>query len=111
MVLRARTGHDFSLYKKSTLYRRIERRMGLHQLAHIGDYVRYLRDNPQEADLLFKELLIGVTRFFRDPEVWKQLRAEIFPALLAAHPDLRGRIVGQTLIVERAQPQPTLDGI
>ena len=87
VVLRARTGHDFSLYKKSTLYRRIERRMGLHQLAHIGDYVRYLRDNPQEADLLFKELLIGVTRFFRDPEVWKQLRAEIFPALLAAHPE------------------------
>ena len=87
VLLRARTGHDFSLYKKSTLYRRIERRMGLHQLAHIGDYVRYLRDNPQEAELLFKELLIGVTRFFRDPEVWKQLRAEIFPALLAAHPE------------------------
>ncbi|ENO88027.1 chemotaxis protein CheB [Thauera aminoaromatica] len=87
VLLRARTGHDFSLYKKSTLYRRIERRMGLHQLAHIGDYVRYLRDNPQEADLLFKELLIGVTRFFRDPEVWKQLRTEILPALLAAHPE------------------------
>lgn len=87
VLLRARTGHDFSLYKKSTLYRRIERRMGLHQLSHIGDYVRYLRDNPQEADLLFKELLIGVTRFFRDPEVWKQLRTEILPALLAARPE------------------------
>lgn len=87
VLLRARAGHDFSLYKKSTLYRRIERRMGLHQLAHIGDYVRYLRDNPQEADLLFKELLIGVTRFFRDTEVWKQLRTEVLPALLAAHPE------------------------
>ncbi|HRP95755.1 MAG TPA: chemotaxis protein CheB [Rhodocyclaceae bacterium] len=87
VLLRARTGHDFSLYKKSTLYRRIERRMGLHQLAHIGDYVRYLRDNPQEAELLFRELLIGVTRFFRDPEVWKQLRTEVLPALLATHPE------------------------
>jgi two-component system CheB/CheR fusion protein len=87
VVLRARTGHDFSLYKKSTLYRRIERRMGLHQLPHIADYVRYLRDNPQEADLLFKELLIGVTRFFRDPDVWQQLRAEVLPALLAIHPE------------------------
>src|SRR5690606_730619 len=87
VLLGERTGHDFSHYKKSTLYRRIERRMGLHQLAHIGDYVRYLRDNPQEAELLFKELLIGVTRFFRDPEVWKQLRTDILPALLAAHPE------------------------
>ncbi|ENO98091.1 MAG TPA: chemotaxis protein CheB [Thauera phenylacetica] len=87
VLLRARTGHDFSLYKKSTLYRRIERRMGLHQIPHIGDYVRYLRENPQEAELLFKELLIGVTRFFRDPEVWKQLRTEVLPALLATHPE------------------------
>ena len=87
VLLRARTGHDFSLYKKSTLYRRIERRMGLHQIPHISAYVRYLRDNPQEAELLFKELLIGVTRFFRDPEVWKQLRTDVLPALLATHPE------------------------
>jgi len=86
LLLRAHTGHDFSLYKKSSLYRRIERRMGLHQLARIADYVRYLRDNPQEGELLFKELLIGVTSFFRDPPVWEQLRAEVLPALLAARP-------------------------
>jgi len=87
VLLRTRTGHDFSAYKKSTLYRRIERRMGLHQLDRIADYVHYLRENPQELDLLFKELLIGVTSFFRDPAVWEQLQTTVVPALLAAHPD------------------------
>ncbi len=58
ILLRAQTGHDFSLYKKSTIYRRIERRMGLHQIFKISDYVRYLRENSQESELLFKELLI-----------------------------------------------------
>jgi chemotaxis methyl-accepting protein methylase len=83
ILLRAHTGHDFSLYKRSTIYRRIERRMGLHQIARIADYVRYLRENSQEMDLLFKELLIGVTSFFRDPAAWKHLREEVLPALLA----------------------------
>ena len=55
IVLRAKTGHDFSLYKRSTLYRRIERRMAIHQLPRIADYVRYLRETPQEIDLLFRE--------------------------------------------------------
>src|ERR1035441_7960281 len=86
LLLRARTGHDFSLYKKSTIYRRIERRMGLHQLAKIADYVRFLRENPQEVDLLFKELLIGVTSFFRDPALWEQLKTEVVPSLLATRP-------------------------
>jgi two-component system, chemotaxis family, CheB/CheR fusion protein len=86
-LLRAQTSHDFSLYKKSTLYRRIELRMGLHQLATIADYVRYLRDNPQESDLLFKDLLIGVTSFFRDHVMWAELKAEIIPSLLNACPN------------------------
>ena len=86
LILRAITGHDFSLYKKSTMYRRIERRMGLHQLSKIADYVRYLRENSKEAELLFRELLIGVTSFFRDAEVWKQIKDEAIPSLLAAHP-------------------------
>ena len=51
VLLRAQTSHDFSLYKKSTLYRRIELRMGLHQLARIKDYVRCLRENPHESEL------------------------------------------------------------
>jgi two-component system CheB/CheR fusion protein len=87
IVLRARTGHDFSLYKKTTVYRRIERRMAIHQIKRIGDYVRYLRENPQEVDLLFKELLIGVTNFFRDPAIWAYLSEQTLPALLAAAPE------------------------
>jgi len=86
ILLRAQTGHDFSLYKKSSIYRRIERRMGLHQITKIADYVRYLRENSQESELLFKELLIGVTSFFRDPPVWEQVGDKIIPDLLAARP-------------------------
>jgi len=86
ILLRARTGHDFSLYKKSTVYRRIERRMAIHQIDRIADYVRYLRENPQEVDLLFKELLIGVTKFFRDTAPWVCLQETALPELLAAYP-------------------------
>ena len=81
ILLRSHTGHDFSLYKKSTVYRRIERRMGIHQIEGIAEYVRFLRENPQELELLFKELLIGVTGFFRDPEAWEHLRAAILSLL------------------------------
>lgn len=86
LLLRDHSGHDFSLYKKNTLYRRIERRMSLHQINTMPTYIRYLQDNPQELDLLFKELLIGVTNFFRDPAAWVQLREEALPALLAGRP-------------------------
>ena len=86
ILLRTRTGQDFSLYKKSTLYRRLERRMSLHQLVRIEDYVRFLRENPQEAELLFKELLIGVTSFFRDPPVWEKLKSSVMPMLMSALP-------------------------
>ncbi len=83
ILLRTQTGHDFSLYKKTTILRRIERRMGLHQITRIETYVRFLRENPQEAKILFQELLIGVTNFFRDPDAWEQLRNEILPMLIA----------------------------
>ena len=83
ILLRSHTGHDFSLYKRSTIYRRIERRMGLHQVDKIAIYLRFLQENPQEIELLFKELLIGVTSFFRDPTAWEQLQNEVVPALLA----------------------------
>ena len=86
ILLRAKTGHDFSLYKRTTVYRRIERRMGLHQISQIAGYVRYLQENSQEVELLFKELLIGVTNFFRDPAAWEHLRGEVIPALLASRP-------------------------
>jgi chemotaxis methyl-accepting protein methylase len=86
ILLRTHTGHDFSLYKKNTFYRRIERRMGIHQINKIADYVRYLQKNSQELELLFKELLIGVTSFFRDPAAWDELRKKILPALMAERP-------------------------
>jgi two-component system, chemotaxis family, CheB/CheR fusion protein len=97
ILLRGQSGHDFSLYKKGTLHRRIERRMGLHQIANIADYVRYLRENPQETELLFKELLIGVTSFFRDPAVWEQLKDKVIPDVFATRPEggvLRAWIAG-----------------
>ncbi len=86
ILLRAKTGHDFSQYKKNTSYRRIERRMAIHQIPRIATYVRFLQENPQEVELLFKELLIGVTSFFRDPAAWEQLQGEAIPALLSARP-------------------------
>jgi chemotaxis methyl-accepting protein methylase len=86
ILLRTQTGRDFSAYKKSTIYRRVQRRMGLHQIDKIATYVRFLRENPQEIELLSRELLIGVTSFFRDPPAWEKLKEEVIPALLAAHP-------------------------
>jgi len=83
ILLRGQTGHDFSLYKKPTVYRRIERRMGLHQIGRVADYVRFLQENQQEVELLFQELLIGVTNFFRDSEAWEQLKRDVLPLLLS----------------------------
>jgi two-component system, chemotaxis family, CheB/CheR fusion protein len=73
ILLRSRNGNDFSQYKQSTLRRRIERRMGIHGIPSVDTYVRFVQDNPQELDLLFKELLIGVTSFFRDRAAWDSL--------------------------------------
>ncbi|PHV10586.1 chemotaxis protein CheB [Chitinimonas sp. BJB300] len=87
VLLRNRCHNDFSLYKSNTLERRIERRIALHRLSSIANYVHYLRTNPQEIDQLFKELLIGVTNFFRDADVWAYFRDEAIPALLAQHPE------------------------
>ena len=77
ILIRDQTGHDFSLYKQSTIVRRIERRMNIHQIDNISDYVRYLRENPQEIETLYKDLLIGVTNFFRDPQAFEVLKKEI----------------------------------
>ncbi|MCY7308189.1 MAG: PAS domain-containing protein [Rhodoferax sp.] len=96
-LLRQRTRHDFSLYKPSTLNRRIERRMAIHGLAALAEYVRFLRQNPQETDLLFKELLIGVTSFFRDAAVWQYMQDTALPELLAnrgSQTKFRGWVAG-----------------
>ncbi len=83
ITLKAQTGNDFSLYKKNTIYRRIERRMGVHKIDKIGSYVGFLQDNPKEVEILFKELLIGVTNFFRDAAVWEKLSDTIIPTIIA----------------------------
>lgn len=81
-LLRAATDHDFSLYKKNTLFRRIERRMKMQQIETIDDYVRYLQESDTELNILFKELLIGVTGFFRDPLAFDALKEHYLPELL-----------------------------
>ncbi len=86
-VLRARTGHDFSAYKANTVLRRIGRRMSLNQIDGHETYVRFLRENPEEADALLREMLIGVTRFFRDPESFEVLKNKALPDMLSGMPD------------------------
>jgi two-component system CheB/CheR fusion protein len=96
-LLREQTDHDFSLYKKNTLLRRIERRKEIHQIDKLHSYVRFLQENPKEIEILFKELLIGVTSFFRDSEVWKKLKDSVLPALIQELPEgyvLRAWVAG-----------------
>lgn len=83
--LRVHSRHDLSSYKSSTLLRRIERRMAVHGLATMADYEAFLHGNPQEIELLFKELLIGVTAFFRDAPAWQELKDHVLPTLIARH--------------------------
>ena len=83
VLLRAQTGHDFSRYKLSTVQRRIERRMAVQQIEALEGYVKYLQQSPDEVEALFRDLLIGVTSFFRDPETFKSLEEQAIPQLLA----------------------------
>ena len=79
--LRVRSGHDFSNYKKSTVRRRIARRMQVQRAAAMADYLAILRENPQEAQALFADLLISVTTFFRDATAFDKLAALVIPRL------------------------------
>jgi len=87
MQLRTSIGHDFSLYKKSTITRRIQRRMSQNGIEDTETYARYLKEHPAEIASLFKELLINVTSFFRDPEAFVALKQDILPAVLADKPE------------------------
>ena len=86
VLLRTHTGHDFSQYKPNTIFRRIERRMAVHQIESIDDYVKYLQKNLTETQALFNDLLIGVTNFFRDPEAFAALEAKVIPRLFEGKP-------------------------
>ncbi len=86
VLLRAHTGHDFSLYKQNTLVRHVGRRMAVHQIDRLDGYVRYMQQNPAEGEALFRDLLIGVTSFFRDPEAFTALEEKVIPQLFAGKP-------------------------
>ena len=86
VLLRSRSGHDFSNYKMTTIGRRVARRMSVHDVTSAKDYLKFVQSSPHELDQLFKELLIGVTSFFRDPEGFDALGAAL-PPLLASKPE------------------------
>jgi two-component system, chemotaxis family, CheB/CheR fusion protein len=86
ILLRNQTGHDFSQYKPSTIHRRIERRMAIQQVATLDEYVKVLQHFPAEVDALFRDMLIGVTSFFRDPEAFAALEEMVIPKLFAENP-------------------------
>lgn len=81
-LLRLRVGHDFTHYKAKTVVRRIQRRMQVLQIDSVPDFITHLKANPHELDLLFRELLISVTQFFRDPEAFEALQTEVIARLL-----------------------------
>jgi two-component system, chemotaxis family, CheB/CheR fusion protein len=83
ILLRAQTGHDFSNYKPSTIHRRIERRMNVQQIESMDAYVEFAHRTPAEVEALFRDLLIGVTNFFRDEEAFKVLEEQAIPRLFA----------------------------
>lgn len=80
-LLRIKTGHDFSHYKYSTISRRVERRMAIQNIEDVDQYVRYLEQKPAEVEALFRDLLIGVTSFFRNPEAFEALKEQVIPRL------------------------------
>lgn len=99
VLLRARTGHDFRHYKRATVLRRLERRLQVNGLPSLPAYREHLRSQPEEAQALLKDLLIGVTNFFRDPEAFDALQRavieELIPALGRADPgDVRVWVPG-----------------
>ncbi len=86
ILVRTQTGHDFSQYKPSTIFRRIERRMAVHQIEQIDGYVKYLQQTPAEVEALFRDFLIGVTNFFRDTDAFEMLAEHAIPKLFENKP-------------------------
>ncbi len=93
--LKTHIGVDFSSYKRTTLLRRIQRRMALHRIEKLGEYRRFLNNNKREIEALFDDLLINVTHFFRDEPVFRALQKRFLPALLKKkmkHPPVQLRV-------------------
>ena len=83
-LLRTASGVDFTFYKKSTIKRRVARRMALHKIEPMGEYLKFMEGKPDEIDALFQDILIHVTSFFREPEVFAALQEKIFPQIMAS---------------------------
>jgi two-component system CheB/CheR fusion protein len=116
--VQAATGHDFAEYKDRTLIRRIQRRMHVHQLGGVDDYIELLERGRREADLLLKDLMIGVTQFFRDPEAFEVLAQDVIPKLLegkTAQDEIRlwvaGCATGEEAYSVAILVQEALDGV
>lgn len=92
-LVRSQTGHDFSNYKRSTIIRRVERRMAVHQIDRLADYVRYLQLTRPEVDALFRDFLIGVTNFFRDSDIFEIIQKQVIPKIFV------GKTANQTIRV------------
>ncbi|HKS83201.1 MAG TPA: chemotaxis protein CheB [Candidatus Acidoferrales bacterium] len=92
-LLRKTTGVDFTHYRQTTILRRIQRRMVVHKMDKIEDYVKYVQSDPAEIKALYQDMLINVTSFFRNPHVFDALKANVFPQILRNHlPDTSIRI-------------------
>lgn len=87
VLIRAQTGHDFSNYKQNTIQRRIERRLAVHQIENITDFIKYLQQTPEEIEKLFREMLISVTNFFRDSELFDVMKKKVLPNLFESITD------------------------
>jgi two-component system CheB/CheR fusion protein len=123
-LVRLRTGHDFSNYKRATVLRRLGRRLGVRQLTSVEAYAEFLREHPEETQALLKDLLISVTNFFRDAEAFAVLEREVVPKLFAnrdADAQVRAWIAGcatgeeaysiAMLLAEYASSAPETPGV
>src|SRR5262249_7884868 len=81
-LLRRTSGVDFTHYRQTTILRRIQRRMVVHKIDKLEDYVKYIQTNPNEIKALYQDMLINVTSFFRNPAVFEAMKSEVFPAIL-----------------------------
>lgn len=86
LIIRSKTGHDFSNYKMTTIRRRIERRMAIHLLNDVGSYMRFLKENPNEVDALYNDFLISVTNFFRDAAAFDILKEKVITDIVNSKP-------------------------
>ena len=103
ILLRARTGHDFTHYKPNTVGRRVGRRMAVHQIDRLDEYVRLLQQTPAEVDALFRDLLIGVTSFFRDPDAFAALQEHVMPAAVSGSVPRDGASASGSRAAQRAK--------